>query len=80
MPRIVGMKEVESVKPGPGGIADDGTIRNPQPYRAVDVEFDDGVTVQVERPLTAAKLQAAHRTAVGAQPAIDGLNVGDSIP
>ena len=80
MPRIVRLTPVEGIKPGAGGVAPDGTIRNPQPYRAVDIEFDDGATVQVERPLTLAKLQAAHGTAPPPAAPIDGFTVGQDIP
>lgn len=82
MARIVRLTVVESIKPGPGStIAPDGTIIKPEPYRAVDIEFDDGVIVQVERPLNAPKVQAARQAAAaGAGPTIDGISVGDVVP
>ena len=80
MPTIVRLTPIESIKPSTGGVAPDGTIRNPLPYSAVDVEFDDGVTVQVERPLTQGKIQAALAALAARQPAIDGFNVGDNVP
>ena len=74
MPRILSLHPVSSIKVGPlSTVAPDGTIINPVPYEGVNVIFDDGVTVQVERPLTLAKITAAYRAAVApAGSAIDG--------
>ena len=82
MPRIVHLAAVESIQPGiPPQIAPDGTILNPVPYLAANVTFDAGVTVQVERPLTVLKLQAAYKDATAAKgPVLDGIAPGDLIP
>jgi len=81
MATIIRLREVASIKAGPGStVLDDGTIQDPEPYEAVDVELDDGVTVQVERPVTRAKLSAAYAAAVDKQGAtIDEVSVGDVI-
>lgn len=82
MPRIKRMVPVESIVAGPGStILPDGTILNPDPYHAADITFDDGVLVQVERPLTVAKIQQAWRDATAASgSAMDGITPGDPIP
>lgn len=79
--RITKLTEVHSIKAGPGStILGDGTIQDPAPYEAVDVTFDDGVVVQVERPLTRAAVAAAYAAAVGKPGAtIDEVSVGDVI-
>jgi len=81
MATILKLTPIESIKAGPSStVLDDGTIRDPEPYKAVDVTFDDGVTVQVERPVTRAKLQAAYAAAAGKPGAtIDEVSVGDVI-
>jgi len=82
MPRIARLTPVESIKVGVGStVLPDGTIVNPEPYSAADIEFTDGVTVQVERPLTPAKLTAAWRAAQGSsQKPLDGVTPGDAVP
>lgn len=78
MPTITRLTPIESIKPGdPPQVAPDGTILNPVPYSAVDIAFDDGVVVQVERPLTKAAVKAAYLAARQAQQAtLDGLSTG----
>ena len=79
MPRIARLTPIESIQVGPDStVLPDGTIQNPTPYLAADITFDDGVVVQVERPLTDAKVQAAYRAARTAEP-IDGVPVGRNI-
>jgi len=81
MARVVALKEVSSIKAGPKStILPDGTIQDPEPYEAGDITFDDGVTLQVERPLTKAKLKAAY-DAAGAKhtTTIDEVSTGNSI-
>ncbi|KKN35894.1 hypothetical protein LCGC14_0778980 [marine sediment metagenome] len=81
MPKIVRLTLIESIKPGkPPDITPDGTILNPEPYHAVDVEMDIGVTVQVERPLSIAKIKKALQSAidVDGEP-IDGVAKGDNV-
>ena len=80
MARIVSITQVSSIKAGPGStILPDGTILNPVPYDAADVQFDDGVMVQVERPLSNPKLLAAYAAAKGQASGLDGLKPGDVI-
>ena len=81
MPRITRLEAVESIKPGdPPEIAPDGTILNPVAYEAVDITFDDGVSVQVERPLTLTKVVAAWKDAQATiRVKIDGIGVSDVI-
>ena len=82
MPRIARLTPVESIKVGVGStVLPDGTIVNPEPYSAADIEFTDGVTVQVERPLTPAKLTAAWKAARGSSlTPLDGIVPGDVVP
>lgn len=82
MPRIVRVDLVESIKPGdPSQVADDGTILNPVPYLAANIEFADGITVQIERPLTVVKIQDAHRAARQSQQVtIDEITTDQDIP
>ena len=81
MPKIVSMRPVTSIKPGtPPNIAPDGTILNPVPYRAVDVEFDDGVTVQVERPINPSKIKTAYLAHDDVKSVTyDGVSKGDVV-
>lgn len=81
MPSIINIEPVSSIKAGPGSsVEPDGTILNPEPYEAANITFDDGVTVQVERPLTVAKLQAAYKAATALKGAtLDGISPGDVI-
>lgn len=78
MPQIVRLTLVESIKPGDPPKIADGTILNPEPYSAANVEFDDGTNVQVERPLTRAKLQAAWSAAHPIE-TVDSVTTGDVI-
>ena len=82
MPKIVRITPVESIQVGPlSTVLPDGTIVNPEPYSAVDIEFGDGVQVQVERPLTLAKITAAWKAAgSSSQKPLDGLVPGDVVP
>ena len=81
MPRIVSLRPISSIKVGPGSTVEpDGTIANPEPYRAANISFDDSTTVQVERPLTLARIQAAWRAARAAQgTSLDGLASGADV-
>jgi len=78
MPKIVRLTPISLVKPDePPQVAKDGTTLKPVPYEAADVAFDDGIVVQVERPLTKGKVRVAHRDAVKAQRVtIDGVSTG----
>ncbi len=78
MPRITRLDPISSIKVGPGStVLPDGTIVDPVPYEAVNIRFDDAVVVQVERPLTLPKIQAAWRAATtGAVTTIDGISTG----
>lgn len=81
MPKIVRIEQVESIKPRPGTpVLPDGTIQDPVPYRAVDIEFDDGMSIQVERPITLAKIRAARGAAQAPTTPIDGFTIGQDIP
>jgi len=81
LPRIVKLTRVTSIKAGPGStVLDDGTIQDPEPYEAVNSELDDGVTIQVERPLTREKVKAAYDAAVREHAVtIDEVSTGDVI-
>lgn len=80
MPRIIRLEPIDSIAAGPGStILPDGTITNPVPYHAVNVTLDDGRTVQIQRPLTLAKLQAA-LAAPAAGAAVDGIAPGTLLP
>lgn len=80
MARIVSIVAVESIKAGSGStVLADGTIEKPEPYYAADIEFDDGVVVQVERPLDNAKLVAAHEAVTTSAKDVDGFKPGDVI-
>lgn len=82
MPRIVAIRLITSIKPGtPPQVAPNGTILNPIPYDAVNVTFADGITVQVERPCTIAKVQAAWRAArQAASLTVDDITTDQDIP
>ena len=75
------MEEVVSIKPGtPPTVDPDGTIRNPVTYRAINVALDDGTIVQVERPLSVAKIRAAYlSSAAGRNQTVDGVSTGEMI-
>ncbi len=47
--KIISMYKIDSVQ---------GT--DSRPYHAIDITFDNGHTIQVERPLTISKLKATH--------------------
>lgn len=82
MPRITNMEELHSIKVGISStVAPDGTIIDPEPYIAVEIAFDDGTRIQVERPLTIAKVQQAYKDALtNTNIAIDGIAIGAVIP
>lgn len=80
MARIVSIAAVESVKAGPDStVLADGTIEKPEPYHAADIEFDDDVVVQVERPLDNAKIVAARGAVTTSAKDVDGFKPGDVI-
>lgn len=81
MATILKLTPIESIKAGPKStIMQDGTILNPVPYEAADLECDDGFTFQVERPLTLEKIKAAKDAAEdAARVTIDGISTGDDI-
>ena len=81
MPRITRLDPVSSIKVGPKStVLPDGTIVDPEPYEAVNVTFDDGVAVQVERPLTVIKIRDAWRAATSLTGSpIDGIAPGTTI-
>lgn len=81
MSTIVSLTPISSIKVGPGStVAPDGTILNPERYEAVDILFDDGVAVQVERPLDAARVRAAYQAAIASRGAsLDGISTGDVV-
>ncbi len=81
MPKIALLSPIESIKPGdPPDVTRDGTILNPIPYLAVDVTFDDGIMVQVERPLTLAKIRVAYRNTVARKNVtVDEVSTGDTV-
>lgn len=81
MPRIKSMEIVRSIKAGPNSrILPDGTIENPEPYEAVNIVFENGIFIQVERPLTMAKIRAAYNKRILEQTtSIDGFQTGQDI-
>lgn len=82
MPRITKLSPISSIKVGPGStVLPNGTIVSPEPYDAVDIYFDDGILVQVERPLTMVKVVAAYQASKLAQATvIDGIATGQPLP
>lgn len=80
--RIARLVVVESIKPGePPDIAPDGTILNPEPYYACNVTLNDGITVQVERPLTLEAIRAAYEIALAnPEQEVDRVREGDELP
>ncbi len=82
MTRIARLTPIESIKAGdPPDIAPDGTILNPEPYHGCNVGMDDGITVQVERPLTLEAIRAAYEIAVtNPVEEVDGVHEGDELP
>jgi len=80
MPKIVKMTKVTSIKAGLGStVLSDGSILNPEPYSAVNIYLDDGRKVQVERPLTIEKIQAAVVVPDKVPEEIDGIREGQQI-
>lgn len=81
MPKIIRIQEVYSIKAGdPPDVAPNGTILNPLPYYAANITFDDGILVQVERPLDMDKIWTAYQAALAAiSPPIDGIYEGQEI-
>lgn len=79
MPTITNIETLEGIKVGAGSRVDpDGTVRDPEPYSAANVHFDDGTIVQVERPLTPGKVAAAHAAAQRTM-TVDGVSIGDVV-
>ncbi len=81
MAKIISLRPIESIKLGPdSAVLPDGTIENPVPYLAADVVFDDGVMVQVERPLTLVKISLARQAATKPPSmTLDDVSVGDPV-
>ncbi len=81
MAKISSITEITSIKPGPTSkVLPDGTIQDPEAYEALDVEFDDGVIVQVERPVTKLDIKLARDAALASGATkIDDIAVGDEI-
>lgn len=73
--KIIRLTPIVSIKAAavPGAVAPDGTIMVSVPYVAVNVELDDGRRVQIERPLTVAKIRAA----LAPLAVFDGVSEGD---
>ena len=82
MPTVTRITEIKSIQPGPGStILADGTIQDPEPYSALDIEFSDGLVVQVERPATKGRVQAAYNQALKEKgDPKDGISLGDIYP
>ncbi len=82
MLRITKLEPVESINPGePPDLAPDGTILNPIPYHACDVTLDDGIAVQVERPLTLEAIREEYeRVATNPVEEVDGVREGNEVP
>lgn len=82
MTRISKLSPLEGIRVGPGStVLPDGTILDPEPYHACDVTLDDGVEVQVERPLTLEAIRAAYEIAVtNPVQEVDGVREGDELP
>lgn len=60
MVKILRLEVITSIKAGIAStIQPDGTIINPEPYVATNVYFEGGEVVQIERPLTKAKVMNA---------------------
>lgn len=81
MAKIVFLREVTSIKAGPGStILEDGTIQDPELYEAIEITCDDGTVFQVERPLTRTKVKAAYDETIDKHTTtIDEVSIGDHI-
>ncbi len=81
MAKIIRLESVTSIKVGPlSTVLPDGTIVNPLPYEGVNITFDDGVRVQVERPLNATKVSDAYQEAKWVKATtIDGISTNQII-
>lgn len=79
---ITRIERINSIKAGSNSqVLEDGTILSPDPYHAADIYFDDGIVVQVERPLNDAKVAAAHQAEVLRRAAtVDGVSTGNGVP
>ena len=61
MVKITKMRIVQSIKPDPANPQIiKGTIQNPINADYVTITFEDGVEIQIERPLTLGKITAAY--------------------
>lgn len=73
------LQVIDTIKVGPGSrVLPDGTIVAPVRFQGVAIEFDDGVQVQVERPLTRQSVADAYAAATRAS--ADGIAEGDVFP
>ena len=80
MVKIKKFTVIKTIKPDPTKptILKDGTIKNPIPYNAVNIEFDDEILIQVEKPLTITKIKTAYNKAKPSK-TIDGISEGQDI-
>jgi hypothetical protein len=76
MATVVKVRRVNTIKPGPRStVRPDGTIINPVSFVGIDVTFDDGVTIQVEQPVTSDKVRVAYEAAATVAE-VDGIRPG----
>ena len=69
-------KPINTIKAGPNSqILQDGTITNPEEISVSDIELENGIIIQVERPLTKAKIKKA----LGKPFSLDGVKEGDDL-
>jgi len=85
MVRIKSIREGETMVPDPNNpMVVKGTIKNPIPYKYIDIVFDDDVRVQVERKQgdTKASIISKIKTKYQSRqiaPSVMGISVGDDV-
>ena len=80
MPTILVLAEIpENRNSGAKTTLEDGSVMKPEPLNAVDVHLDNGTILQIERPLTVVKIQAALATKTLPIVTIDGISEGDIV-
>jgi hypothetical protein len=80
MAKITEVSPIDTIRPGADStIAEDGTIINPEAISLATITFDDGIIIQLGRPLTKANVQTKYQAAVAQRTNVDGIKIGDVI-